>query len=34
MLPTAAAQLSSPDDMTQAELLGISRWTALILLFV
>jgi Ca2+:H+ antiporter len=34
ILPTAATQLSAPGDVSQAELLAISRATALILLIV
>lgn len=34
VLPTAAMQLSLADEVTQTELLGISRWTAVIMLVV
>lgn len=34
VLPTAAMQLSLADEVTQTELLGISRWTAVIMLLV
>jgi Ca2+:H+ antiporter len=34
VLPTAAMQLSLADEVSQSELLGISRWTAIIMLLV
>jgi calcium/proton exchanger cax len=34
VLPTAAMSLSLADEVTQVELLGISRWTSVIMLAV